>query len=64
MISSMLLWWTIDSVSLPLVISCKGNSAVEIPVQSYVSQTESTSEFNFQCNYFILVKQHFRLKND
>jgi len=33
-------------------------------VQSYVNQTELTSELNIQCNYFILVERHFRSKNN
>jgi len=31
-------------------------------VQSYVSQTELTSELNLQCNYFALVERYFRSK--
>jgi len=33
-------------------------------VQSYVNQTELTSELNLQCNYFALVERHFRSKNN
>jgi len=55
--NSMLLWWTLDGVPLPLVIK-KGSSAMEIgaQVQSYISQTQLTSELNFPCSYFTLVK--------
>jgi len=37
--------------------SCKRNSAMErrAQVQSYVIQTELTSELNLQCNYFTFV---------
>jgi len=33
-------------------------------VQSYVNQTELTSELNLYCSYFALVEQHFRSKNN
>jgi len=33
-------------------------------VQSYVNQTEQTSELNLQCDYFTLVERHFRSKNN
>jgi len=33
---------------------------IRAQVQSYVSQTELTSELNLQCNYFTLVERHFR----
>jgi len=55
---STLLWWIIDSVSLPLVIKAKVvKEAFPMEIcaarqeQSYVNQTELTSEFNLQCNY-------------
>jgi len=40
----------------------KGSSNCEL--QSYVNQTELTSELNLQCNNFTLVERHFRWKND
>jgi len=61
--NSMLLWWAldIDSVPLPLVIKPKVVketlqwSGGRAQVQSFVNQTELTSELNLQCNYFTLV---------
>jgi len=29
-------------------------------VQSYIDQTELTSELNLKCNYFALVERNFR----
>jgi len=71
MTNSMLLWWTRDSVPLPLAI--KPKFAVEAlllgserraQVQSYVNQIELTSELNLICNYFALVERNFRSKNN
>jgi len=70
MTNSMLLWWTLDSVPLPLEI--KPKFAVEAlllgserraQAQSYVNQIELTSELNLKCNYFALV-EHFSSKNN
>jgi len=33
-------------------------------VQSYVNQTELTSELNLKYNYFALVERNFRSKNN
>jgi len=68
MTNCILLWWSLDSVLLPLVLKpkvVKGNSAMErrVQVQSYVNQIELTSELGLQCNYFAHVEQHFHLKN-
>ena len=59
MTNSMLLWWILDSVPLPLVIKQKvakeamqWSSERRAQVQSYVNQPELTSELNLKCNYF------------
>jgi len=46
--------------------SCEGNSAVErrAQVQSYINQTELTSELNLQCSYFILVERRVYSMNN
>jgi len=69
--NSILLWWTLDSVPLPLVIKPKvlqealqWRSERREQVQCYVNRTELTSELNLQCNYFALVERHFPLKNN
>jgi len=45
---------------------CSGSSAMERreQEQSYVNQTELTSKLNLKCNYFTLVEQYFRSKNN
>jgi len=59
MTNSMLLWWTLDRVPLPLVIkpniikkALQWRSELRAPVQSYVNQAEIASELNLQRNYF------------
>jgi len=53
------MWWTLDSVPLLLVIKQKvakealqWSSERRVQVQSYVNQSELTSELNLKCNYF------------
>jgi len=51
---SMLLWWTLDSVPLPIVLAerCKGDSGTELREAStsaklrHVKETELTEELN------------------
>jgi len=68
MTNSMLLWWTLDSEPLPLVIKPKVVTETTMErraqVQSYVSQTELASELNLHCYFFALVARHFRSKNN
>jgi len=71
MTNSMLLWWTLDSVPLLLVIKPKflvealqWSSERRAQVQSYVNQTELTSECNLKYNYFTFVERNFRSKNN
>jgi len=71
MSNSMLLWWTSDSVTLPLVIKPKvvkealqWRSERQAQVQSYVDETHVTRELKLQCNYFTLVERHFCSKDD
>jgi len=71
MTNSMLLWWTLNSVPLVLVIKRKlVKKALQwkyeglAQVQSCVNQSELTSELNLQCNCFTLVERHFRSKNN
>jgi len=71
MTNSMLLWWTSDSVPLPLVTKPKfvvealqWSSKRRDQVQSYINQTELTSELNLKCNYFAVVERNFRSKNN
>jgi len=71
MTNSMLLWWTLDSVPLLLVIKPKflvealqWSSERRAQVQSYVNQTELASECNLKCNYFTFVERNFRSKNN
>jgi len=71
MTNSLLLWWTPDSVPLPLVIKPKfavkallWGSERRVQVQSYVNQTELTRELSLKCNYFSLVEGNFRSKNN
>jgi len=59
------------SATLPLAIkqyvfkeALQWTSERQAQVQSYVSQTELTSELDLQCNYFTLVARHFRSKNN
>jgi len=63
--------WVSDSVSLPFVIKSKvvkkalqWGSEPRAQVQSYVSQTELTSELNLQSKYFILVERRFGSNNN
>ena len=48
------------------VESCEGSSTMErlAQLQSYVNQTELTSELNLQCNYLAHVERHFRSKKN
>jgi len=71
MTNIMLLWWTLDSLELSLVLkpnfvkeTLQWRSEWQAQVQSYLNQTELTSELNLQCNYFTLVERHFRTKNN
>jgi len=70
MTNSLLLSWTLDSVPLPLIIktetvkeALQWRSKLRAQVQSFVNQTEITSELNLQCNYSIRVERHFRSTN-
>jgi len=63
---SLLLWWTLDSVSLPVIIKPKAvkealqwRSKLRVQVQSHVNQSEITSEFNLQCNYSLVLNGTF-----
>jgi len=67
----MVLRWTLDSVLLPVVVMSKGivkalqwRSKRWTQVQSYINQTELTSELNVQCNYIALVERHFHSNNN
>jgi len=71
MFMNILLCWMLDSVPIPLVIKPKvvkkdlqWRCVRRAQVQSYINQTELTSELNLQYNYFTLVERHFRSKND
>jgi len=68
MTNSLLLWLILDSVGLPLQLAIKlkvvkealqWRSELRAPVQSYVIQTEITSELNLQCNYFTVLNGTF-----
>jgi len=71
MTNSMLLWWTLDNVPLLLVIKPKfvvealqWSSERREQVQSYVNQTELTSELHLKCNCFALVERNLCSKNN
>jgi len=51
MTDGMLLWWTLDSVPLPLKVvkeALQWRSKWQTQVQSYFNQTKLTSELNLQ----------------
>jgi len=67
MSKSMLLWWKLDSVPLPLVIKPKVlKEALQWSgkFKCKVTSIKLATELNLQCNYFALVERQFHSKNN